>query len=327
MLLKCMFCRFFFLQIDLPGGCLCCAKNAGLRAIERLIERRDDIDHILIETSGVADPYSLILTFWTDAEMKSSVRLNGVIAVIDVRHAKKWLLDELEMSTSPSQVAAKHGDAHSESDLRRVFWNQISLSDLLILNKLDLLSDVEKQTNDVIGAVELRLADLNPFARREKCSFAQIEQVGVLLDSLRAYDPATIEELRQMASTSAQSGDGDSQSQHNHVSLQAVKVVFSRAEYPTCVFDKAALQQLFTKLVWDTSGHPVVRLKAMALVANDADLLTWLHVQAVNELLDETELCASERECANLELGMFVFIGRNVDQVQLHCELLKCLST
>src|SRR5258708_24857808 len=58
--------------LNLPNGCLCCAGvDRGLRAIEELLEREYDIEWIILEASGMADPCSLIAKLWADVGMKS----------------------------------------------------------------------------------------------------------------------------------------------------------------------------------------------------------------------------------------------------------------
>lgn len=56
--------------IELRNGCLCCSvKDAGVKAIENLLEKRGTFDYILIETTGLSDPVPIAAMFWLDGEL------------------------------------------------------------------------------------------------------------------------------------------------------------------------------------------------------------------------------------------------------------------
>ncbi|RKO98170.1 hypothetical protein CXG81DRAFT_9524, partial [Caulochytrium protostelioides] len=120
--------------IDLDNGCLCCSvKDAGLLALESLLAKplppgARPIDHVLIETTGMADPSPIVQSFWVDAELESRVRLDGVVTVVDAAHVL-------------ALIAEKDGaDSTDVGPIGRFeAVRQIALSDLLILNKTDLL--------------------------------------------------------------------------------------------------------------------------------------------------------------------------------------------
>ena len=102
-------------MMELSNGCICCTINDGLvDAVYRVLEREDPIDYLVIETTGVADPLPIILTF-LGTELRDLTNLDSIITVVDAE-----AFDE------------KHFD--SEAALR-----QITYGDIILLNKIDLV--------------------------------------------------------------------------------------------------------------------------------------------------------------------------------------------
>ena len=102
-------------MMELSNGCICCTINDGLvDAVYRVLEREDRIDYLVIETTGVADPLPIILTF-LGTELRDLTNLDSIITVVDAE-----AFDE------------KHFD--SEAALR-----QITYGDIILLNKIDLV--------------------------------------------------------------------------------------------------------------------------------------------------------------------------------------------
>lgn len=100
------------------NGCLCCTVRGDLlRILSRLATRRDRFDHILIETTGLADPGPVVQTFLMDPEMQEAFTLQGVVTLVDARHISH----------------------HWEDEAAR----QIAFADLILLNKQDLVSPSE----------------------------------------------------------------------------------------------------------------------------------------------------------------------------------------
>ena len=118
-------------MVELSNGCICCTINDGLvDAVYRVLERSDRIDYMVIETTGVADPLPIMLTF-LGTELRDLTRLDSVITVVD---AEAFTSEHFE----------------SEAALR-----QITYADITVLNKTDLASpeQLEKLT-DYIGTVK-----------------------------------------------------------------------------------------------------------------------------------------------------------------------------
>jgi cobalamin biosynthesis protein CobW len=125
--------------IELANGCICCTvADDFLPAIERLLDRADPPDHIVIETSGLALPKPLVQAFaWP--EVKARVTVDGVVAVIDAAAlaAGRFVAD-------PAALAEQRaGDPALDHDdpLEEVFGDQLACADLVLLNKTDLVDE------------------------------------------------------------------------------------------------------------------------------------------------------------------------------------------
>jgi G3E family GTPase len=108
-------------MVELSNGCICCTINDGLvDAVYRILERDDCVDYMVIETTGVADPLPIILTF-LGTELRDLTRLDSIITVVD---AETFTSDHFD-----SEAALK----------------QIAYGDVTILNKTDLASPEKVQ--------------------------------------------------------------------------------------------------------------------------------------------------------------------------------------
>ncbi|KAG0686850.1 hypothetical protein C6P40_003272 [Pichia californica] len=79
--------------LELGNGCLCCTvKDNGVSAIERLVLKNKGFDHILLETTGLADPGPITTMFWLDDGLLSNVYIDGVVTVLDAGNIEKCLI-------------------------------------------------------------------------------------------------------------------------------------------------------------------------------------------------------------------------------------------
>ncbi len=131
---------------EMNNGCICCSVRGDLiRILGRLLKRRDRLDGILIETTGLANPAPVAQTFFTDDEMRRSFRLDAIVTVVD----------------------AKHVAAHLDSDDESV--KQVAFADVILLNKTDLVSPAD------LDALEGRIRGINAVAsihRTRDCKVA-----------------------------------------------------------------------------------------------------------------------------------------------------------
>jgi len=123
--------------VELANGCLCCTvADEFVPALDRLLARQPAIEHIVIETSGLALPKPLVQAFhWPS--IKSRVTVDGVVAVVDgAALAAGRVAADLEALARQrgADAALDHDDPIEE-----VFEDQIACADLVVLNKRDLL--------------------------------------------------------------------------------------------------------------------------------------------------------------------------------------------
>lgn len=145
------------------GCCLCCTARTDLLDILRtLLDRQDQLDRVLIETSGMADPNPVAQTFFVDDQISAHYMLDAIITMVDAKHIGGHL-DEQEHDGVGDHVV-----------------DQIAFADRVVLNKIDLVSASE------ITTVERRLRNLNATAEFIHSSFAEVNLDEIL--GIGAFD-------------------------------------------------------------------------------------------------------------------------------------------
>ena len=136
---------------EMNNGCICCTVRGDLiRILGNLMKRRDRFDRILVETTGMADPGPVAQTFFVDDEVRDLFRLDGIITLVDARHVALHLEDSEECA------------------------QQIAFADVLVLNKLDLVTPEEAER------IEARVRSMNGMARVLRSTNAQVPLEQVL---------------------------------------------------------------------------------------------------------------------------------------------------
>ena len=79
---------------EMNNGCICCTVRGDLLRIFEKLSRRRKFDHILIETTGLADPAPVAQTFFVDEAVKANFELDAIITVVDARHIGQHLEEE-----------------------------------------------------------------------------------------------------------------------------------------------------------------------------------------------------------------------------------------
>lgn len=128
--------------VELTNGCLCCTvQEEFLPTMLELLKRRDSLDCILIETSGLALPKPLIKAFrWH--EIRNAATVDGVITIVDCEAVSSGTL-AADLQAIAAQRQADPNLDH-ETPLQELFEDQLACADLVILNKTDLV-DAETQ--------------------------------------------------------------------------------------------------------------------------------------------------------------------------------------
>lgn len=103
--------------IELGNGCICCSvKGNFVQALEMLLETDPQLQCIVVETTGMANPGPVATALWTDEELEAGVSLDSIVTLVDAKN----LLHQLE-------------ECKSEAE------SQIAFADVLIVNKVDLV--------------------------------------------------------------------------------------------------------------------------------------------------------------------------------------------
>ena len=127
---------------ELANGCICCTvEEEFLPVMEKLVERRDQIDHILIETSGLALPKPLVQAFnWPG--IKEHCTVDAVITVVDgpAIAAGRFADDEQKVKAQRAQDESLDHDP----SLQELLDDQLNSADLVVVSKSDLLDDAEQ---------------------------------------------------------------------------------------------------------------------------------------------------------------------------------------
>ncbi len=157
--------------IELSAGCLCCSLSDGLLDIlEMASEQRETYDRIVIETTGVADPSSIVQVFLTNPRVGRVFELEQVICLADAALLEEWLHD-------------------SEEALR-----QVVMADVLLINKTDLVSATDiARIRDVLKGINpnaLTLTGSNGFFSVENImneGTVKPESIETKLDQITNY--------------------------------------------------------------------------------------------------------------------------------------------
>jgi cobalamin biosynthesis protein CobW len=139
--------------VELANGCLCCTvADEFVPALDQILAREPQVEHIVIETSGLALPKPLVQAFHWPA-IKSRVTVDGVIAVVDGAALADGKVSA-DLAALSAQRAADTALDHDDP-IEEVFEDQIACADLVVLNKSDLLdaAGIDKAMAAVKGAL------------------------------------------------------------------------------------------------------------------------------------------------------------------------------
>ncbi len=141
---------------EMNNGCICCTVRGDLiRIIANLMKRRNKFDHLVIETTGLADPAPVIQTFFVDEDMREKLNLDAVVTVVDAKHI--W----------------QHWDADEAQE-------QIAFADVILLNKTDLV------TPEQLEELENRIRGMNVMAKIYRTRNSELEMDALL--GVNAFD-------------------------------------------------------------------------------------------------------------------------------------------
>jgi G3E family GTPase len=122
-------------MVELNNGCVCCTINEDLvQAVYKVLERPEKVDYLVVETTGLADPLPVALTF-LGTELRDMTRLDSIVTMVDCANFSLDLFN--------SQAA----------------YSQIAYGDIIVLNKTDLVDEAD------VDSLEIRIRDIKEGAR------------------------------------------------------------------------------------------------------------------------------------------------------------------
>jgi G3E family GTPase len=263
---------------EMNNGCICCTVRGDLiRIIAGLMRRGlDKFDGIIVETTGLADPAPVAQTFFMDDEVRKATRLDAVITVVDAKHVGQRLKDSPEAE------------------------DQIAFADVIVLNKIDLVSEAE------LAEVEKIIRAINPYAAVHKTKNSQIDLDKILdrgafdLNRILALEPEFLE------------------GGHTHSHDQGVQSIALSA-------DRAVILGRFEEWIGEvlaTQGQNILRSKGVLNIRNSPRRFVF---QAVHMIADSAPGNAWKED--EKKISKLVFIGRDLNRAALKAGFEDCLES
>lgn len=261
--------------IEINSGCICCNVRGDLiNILDNLMKQEERLDRVVIETTGMANPAPVIQTFLMDEQTAEAFEIDSVITMVDAKHIGQHLQEE-----EPEQ--------------------QIAFADILLINKLDLITEDEK------NELEKQLIQMNPNAKRFYTTYGNIDTKDLIgnrsfeLDHVLNIDPKLLEETH-----------------HHHHNHQVTSFVF-REDRP---LDLDKVNKWFAYLV-RIKGESLYRYKGVLFIKRLEKKVVF---QGVHMLFASTEGDAwVEDEKQQSEV---VFIGKHLDHKELEKGFQYCLA-
>ena len=121
---------------EMSNGCICCSIRGDLiETLNRLLERQQKFDYILIERTGLASSGPIAQAFLIEDEISKSLFLDGIVTLVDAKHISNNLNEQ------------------------EVIWEQIAFANVILLNKADLVTEAEMEK------LEQQMYQINPTAK------------------------------------------------------------------------------------------------------------------------------------------------------------------
>ena len=269
--------------IELNNGCLCCTvQEEFYPTMQQLLERRDSLDCMLIETSGLALPKPLVQAFrWPD--IRNSATVDGVVTVVDCQAlASGTLVGDLEALEAQREADP---NLEHETPIEELFEDQLACADLVLLTKSDLVEETELNKIKTWLSQELR-----PGVKIVSCDHGQISP-----DILLGFNAAVEDNLETRPS------HHDHEEEHDHNDdINSVQITLEQA------YDPKKLVTTLTKIVED---NEIYRIKGFVNVPNKPMRLV---LQGVGDRFDYFYDRPWRKD--ELKQTRLVFIGKELRQ-------------
>ncbi|MFB6108617.1 MAG: GTP-binding protein [Haloplanus sp.] len=185
---------------ELSNGCICCELRDDLETAVVRLARDRDFDHLVVEASGISEPRPVARIF-TAGSAAARYDLSTLITVVDARQ----FYDAFGGDGAAERRGAEGDDARPLEDL---LVEQVEVSNLVVLNKTDLVTDAE------LDAVEEMVRALRPDAEVVRTEYSRLDPAA-LFDRTR-YDPATADDAGWRQALDADADDAGHAHGHGH---------------------------------------------------------------------------------------------------------------
>ncbi|KAM7493828.1 hypothetical protein LguiB_028437 [Lonicera macranthoides] len=281
------------------NGCLCCTVRGDLvkMLLELVKKKRDKFDHIVIETTGLAKPGPVIETFCTDELVSRHIKLDGVVTLVDCKHAMQHLNE-----VKPRFVVNEAVE-------------QVAYADRIILNKVDLVTEAD------LDVLTQRIKHINGMAPIKLAKFGLVDMdfvLGVGGYDLDRIDSEVHSDDSHCATHHHESGHEHHKGHHHdHVHDSAVSSVSIVSEG---TLDLDELDDWLERLI-EEKGEDLYRMKGVLSVSGSDERYVF---QGVHSTLDG---CPGKTWGADEKrINKLVFIGRNLDESALRKGFRGCLA-
>ncbi len=274
-------------MVELSNGCICCSINGELQeAVHRVLERPEPLDLIVVETTGLADPLPVAMTFMA-GDLRDRLRLDSIITVIDAEHFSATAL---------------------ESPIARA---QVVYGDILLLNKADLVDEPR------LKEVEAELRAIKTDARILRASRGDVP-LGLLL-SVGLFETDRLASLQAQEDAHEQHhnhGDHHHHEHHHHPHTPELEGFSSVSLAVDAPFDLRRFQHFLDIQLPES----VFRAKGV-LWFRESERRHLFHLCGKRFTIDDSDWPdGSERHTK------VVVIGKGIDQATLKAQLEACVA-
>jgi len=278
--------------VELTNGCLCCTvQEEFLPTMQALLKRREDIDCIVIETSGLALPKPLVQAFkWP--EIRTGATVDGVVTVVDCEAlATGQLVGDL--AALEAQRAADDSLEH-ETPIEELFEDQLACADLVLLTKGDRVSAEQQQQVQHWLGQELR----------NGVKMVACQRGAINPDVLLGFNAAVEDNLDSRPS------HHDTEEDHDHDDdINSIGLLLQQNFEP---------ERLIGRLKQLVQQQEIYRIKGFVSVPNKAMRLV---LQGVGDRFDT--FYDRPWQTDEPRLTKLVFIGRELEESQLREEIVS----
>jgi G3E family GTPase len=260
---------------EMNNGCICCTVRGDLiRIVGGLMKRAQKFDGIIVETTGLANPAPVAQTFFVDEDVKAKTRLDAIVTVVDAKHFLARLEDTAEAA------------------------DQVAFADVVVLNKLDLVTPEE------LTAVETRIRAINRYAEIHHATRSDVA-IDKLL-GLNAFD------LKRVLESVPDFLEEESHTHNEHLTSISLSVAAALDPEKFNIWIGHILQ---------SQGANILRTKGILSYKNEAKKFAF---QAVHMIADGDFVGAWKE--GEARVSRLVFIGRDLNRPQLRRGLESCVA-